>query len=55
MKNLDVFKAHGDIIWNIVNLLCGPYHPRKYRSTLITAASTGKIHVRGWQPQESNP
>lgn len=27
----------------------------EYRSALITAATTGKIDVRGWQPQESSP
>jgi len=27
MKNLDVFKEQGDIIWNIANLLRGPYRP----------------------------
>lgn len=25
MKNLDAFKAHGDVIWNIANLLRGLY------------------------------
>ncbi len=25
MKNLDAFKAHGDVIWNIAILLRGPY------------------------------
>lgn len=25
MKNLDALKQHGDIIWNIANLLRGPY------------------------------
>jgi type I restriction enzyme M protein len=25
MKNFDAFKEHGDIIWNIANLLRGPY------------------------------
>jgi type I restriction enzyme S subunit len=27
----------------------------EYRSALITAATTGKIDLRGWQPEESNP
>ena len=34
MKNLDAFKAHGDIIL------------AEYRTALITAATTGKIDVR---------
>jgi len=25
MKNLEAFKEHGDVIWNIANLLRGPY------------------------------
>lgn len=25
MKNLDALKQHGDVIWNIANLLRGPY------------------------------
>jgi len=35
MKNLDAFKAHGDIIWNIANLLRGPYKPPQYRRVMI--------------------
>ena len=31
MKNFDAFKAHGDIIWNIANLLRGPYRSLKDR------------------------
>ncbi len=27
MKDLDAFKHHGDIIWNIANILRGPYRP----------------------------
>jgi len=27
MKNFDAFKEHGDVIWNIANLLRGPYRP----------------------------
>lgn len=51
MKNLEAFKAHGDVIWNIANLLRGPYRPPQYRRVMIplTAATTGKIDVRGWQ------
>ena len=35
MKNIDAFKAHGDIIWNIANLLRGPYRPPQYRRVMI--------------------
>ena len=52
MNNLDAFKARGGIIWNIANLLRGPCRPREYHSALITAATTGKIDVHGWQPMD---
>ena len=35
MKNLDALKQHGDVIWNIANLLCGPYRPPQYRRVMI--------------------
>ena len=35
MKNLDAFKSHGDVIWNIANLLRGPYRPPQYRRDMI--------------------
>src|SRR5574343_1303596 len=35
MKNLDTFKQHGDVIWNIANLLRGPYRPPQYRRVMI--------------------
>jgi type I restriction enzyme M protein len=35
MKNLDAFKHHGDVIWNIANLLRGPYRPPQYRRVMI--------------------
>ena len=35
MKNLDAFKEHGDVIWNIANLLRGPYRPPQYRRVMI--------------------
>ena len=35
MKNLDAFKQHGDIIWDIANLLRGPYRPPQYRRVMI--------------------
>ncbi|MES2707963.1 MAG: class I SAM-dependent DNA methyltransferase [Verrucomicrobiota bacterium] len=35
MKNLDAFKQHGDVIWNIANLLRGPYRPPQYRRVMI--------------------
>ena len=35
MKNLDALKQHGDVIWNIANLLRGPYRPPQYRRVMI--------------------
>ncbi len=35
MKHLDAFKQHGDVIWNIANLLRGPYRPPQYRRVMI--------------------
>jgi type I restriction enzyme M protein len=35
MKNLDSIKQHGDVIWNIANLLRGPYRPPQYRRVMI--------------------
>lgn len=35
MKHLDAFKEHGDVIWNIANLLRGPYRPPQYRRVMI--------------------
>jgi type I restriction enzyme M protein len=35
MKTFDAFKEHGDIIWNIANLLRGPYRPPQYRRVMI--------------------
>src|ERR1035437_2222923 len=35
MKNFDAFKEHGDVIWNIVNLLRGPYRSPQYRRVMI--------------------
>ena len=35
MKTLDAFKEHGDVIWNIANLLRGPYRPPQYRRVMI--------------------
>ena len=35
MKNLDAFKEHGDVVWNIANLLRGPYRPPQYRRVMI--------------------
>ncbi len=36
-----------NFIWSICNLLRGPYKRNEYRTSLITAAVTGKIDVRG--------
>src|SRR5436190_22932097 len=35
MKNLEAFKERGDVIWNIANLLRGPYRPPQYRRVMI--------------------
>ncbi len=35
MKNFDAFKEHGDVIWNIANLLRGPYRPPQYRRVMV--------------------
>src|SRR3954453_23186203 len=35
MKNFDAFKEHGDVIWDIANLLRGPYRPPQYRRVTI--------------------
>ncbi len=35
MNHLDAFKEHGDVIWNIANLLRGPYRPPQYRRVMI--------------------
>ncbi len=35
MNSLDAFKEQGDVIWNIANLLRGPYRPPQYRRVMI--------------------
>ncbi len=35
MNNLDALKQQGDVIWNIANLLRGPYRPPQYRRVMI--------------------
>lgn len=35
MKNLDDIKQNGDVIWNIANLIRGPYRPPQYRRVMI--------------------
>src|SRR5512133_290515 len=35
MANLDSIKQQGDVIWNIANLLRGPYRPPQYRRVMI--------------------
>ena len=35
MENFEAFKKHGDVIWNIANLLRGPYRPPQYRRVMI--------------------
>ena len=38
MKNLDALKQNGDVIWNIANLLRGPYRPPQYRRVIPGAS-----------------
>jgi len=33
-NDLDAFKNQGDVIWNIANLLHGPYRPPQYRQEI---------------------
>lgn len=35
MNQLEAFKEQGDVIWNIANLLRGPYRPPQYRRVMI--------------------
>jgi type I restriction enzyme M protein len=35
VENLNAFKDKGDVIWNIANLLRGPYRPPQYRRVMI--------------------
>ncbi len=35
MATLDTIKQQGDVIWNIANLLRGPYRPPQYRRVMI--------------------
>ncbi|HMN93861.1 MAG TPA: class I SAM-dependent DNA methyltransferase [Hydrogenophaga sp.] len=35
MKNQEALKQQGDVIWNIANLLRGPYRPPQYRRVMI--------------------
>lgn len=35
MQDLNAFKEKGDVIWNIANLLRGPYRPPQYRRVMI--------------------
>ena len=35
MSSLDAFTQQGDVIWNIANLLRGPYRPPQYRRVMI--------------------
>lgn len=35
MKNNEALKQQGDVIWNIANLLRGPYRPPQYRRVMI--------------------
>lgn len=35
MEHQDIFKKHSDVIWDIANLLRGPYRPPQYRRVMI--------------------
>ncbi len=35
MNQLDAFREQGDVIWNLANLLRGPYRPPQYRRVMI--------------------
>lgn len=35
MKNQDKYKKHSDLVWDIANLLRGPYRPPQYRKVMI--------------------
>lgn len=35
MSNHEALKQQGDVIWNIANLLRGPYRPPQYRRVMI--------------------
>lgn len=35
MKNQDQYKKHSDLVWDIANLLRGPYRPPQYRKVMI--------------------
>ena len=35
MKEQDKYKKHSDLVWNIANLLRGPYRPPQYRKVMI--------------------
>lgn len=35
MKDQDTYKKHSDLVWNIANLLRGPYRPPQYRKVMI--------------------
>ena len=35
MKNQDQYRKHSDLVWDIANLLRGPYRPPQYRKVMI--------------------
>jgi type I restriction enzyme M protein len=43
--NTETHRQFANFIWNICNLLRGPYKRKKYRQALITAAVTAKFGV----------
>lgn len=48
MSNLDAFKEKGDVIWNIANLLRGPYRPPQYRRVMIPLTVLRRLDCVKW-------
>lgn len=49
MKNFDAFKERGDVIWNIANLLRGPYRPPQYRRVMIPLTVLRRLVACSWR------
>ncbi|MFV0455642.1 MAG: type I restriction-modification system subunit M N-terminal domain-containing protein [Pseudomonas sp.] len=62
MEHQELFKKHSDFIWDIANLLRGPYRPPQYRRVMIPLTvlrrldcvleASKDIDVRDWQAPE---
>ena len=55
MNNLDAFKANGDVIWNIANLLRGPYRPPQYRRVMIPLTVLRRLDCVLEESKEKSP